>query len=175
MSEHPKIELNTGEDSGAASQPPVEAKATLSPTSADWQAAAAKELKGKDVTWHTVEGIAVKPLYTAEDTAELDPGLPGFAPFTRGPYASMYTGRPWTIRQYAGFSTAEDSNAFYRRNLAAGQKGLSVASISQPTGAMTAITRAWSATSARPEWRSTRSRTCRSCSTGSRSTRCRSA
>jgi methylmalonyl-CoA mutase len=127
MSEHPKIERNTGEDSGAASQPPVHATATLSPTSADWQAAAAKELKGKDVTWHTVEGIAVKPLYTAEDTAELDPGLPGFAPFTRGPYASMYTGRPWTIRQYAGFSTAEDSNAFYRRNLAAGQKGLSVA------------------------------------------------
>jgi methylmalonyl-CoA mutase len=127
MSEHPKIELNTGEDSGAASQPPVEAKATERPTAADWQAAAAKELKGKDVTWHTPEGIAVKPLYTAEDVAELDPGLPGFAPFTRGPYASMYTGRPWTIRQYAGFSTAEDSNAFYRRNLAAGQKGLSVA------------------------------------------------
>jgi methylmalonyl-CoA mutase len=127
MSEHPKIEQNTGEDSGAATQPPVEAKATTHPSPADWQAAAARELKGKDVTWHTVEGIAVKPLYTAEDVAELDPGLPGFAPFTRGPYASMYTGRPWTIRQYAGFSTAEDSNAFYRRNLAAGQKGLSVA------------------------------------------------
>jgi methylmalonyl-CoA mutase len=127
MSEHPKIELNTGEDSGAASQPPVEAKATARPSPADWQAAAAKELKGKDVTWHTVEGIDVKPLYTADDVADLDPGLPGFAPFTRGPYASMYTGRPWTIRQYAGFSTAEDSNAFYRRNLAAGQKGLSVA------------------------------------------------
>ncbi|HZG46758.1 MAG TPA: methylmalonyl-CoA mutase [Allosphingosinicella sp.] len=127
MSDHPKIEQNTGEDSGAASQPPVEAKATAQPTQADWQAAAAKELKGKDVTWHTVEGIAVKPLYTADDTADLDPGLPGFAPFTRGPYASMYTGRPWTIRQYAGFSTAEESNAFYRRNLAAGQKGLSVA------------------------------------------------
>ncbi|HEV2080077.1 MAG TPA: methylmalonyl-CoA mutase [Allosphingosinicella sp.] len=84
-------------------------------------------MKGKDATWHTPEGIPVKPLYTAEDTADIDPGLPGFAPFTRGPYASMYTGRPWTIRQYAGFSTAEDSNAFYRRNLAAGQKGLSVA------------------------------------------------
>ena len=89
--------------------------------------AAAKEVKGKDLTWRTPEGIDVKPLYTAEDVAELDPGLPGFAPFTRGPYASMYAGRPWTIRQYAGFSTAEDSNAFYRRNLAAGQKGLSVA------------------------------------------------
>jgi methylmalonyl-CoA mutase len=97
------------------------------PTLADWQAAASKEVKGKDIGWHTPEGIEVKPLYTAEDAAGIDPGLPGFAPFTRGPYASMYTGRPWTIRQYAGFSTAEDSNAFYRRNLAAGQKGLSVA------------------------------------------------
>jgi methylmalonyl-CoA mutase len=96
-------------------------------TLADWQTLAAKEVKGRDLTWHTPEGIAVKPLYTAEDTAELDPGLPGFAPFTRGVRASMYAGRPWTIRQYAGFSTAEESNAFYRRNLAAGQKGLSVA------------------------------------------------
>ncbi len=91
----------------------------------DWKNAAEKEVKGKDLTWHTPEGIAVKPLYTAEDTG--DPGLPGFAPFTRGVRASMYAGRPWTIRQYAGFSTAEESNAFYRRNLAAGQKGLSVA------------------------------------------------
>ncbi|MBC2651709.1 methylmalonyl-CoA mutase [Novosphingobium aerophilum] len=95
-------------------------------TLADWQAAAAKEVKGKDLTWHTPEGIAVKPLYTAADVTA-DPGLPGFAPFTRGVRASMYAGRPWTIRQYAGFSTAEESNAFYRRNLAAGQKGLSVA------------------------------------------------
>ena len=92
----------------------------------DWQKLAAKEVKGKDLTWHTPEGIAVKPLYTAADVAT-DPGLPGFAPFTRGVRASMYAGRPWTIRQYAGFSTAEASNAFYRRNLAAGQKGLSVA------------------------------------------------
>ena len=91
----------------------------------DWQAAAAKEVKGKDLTWNTPEGFAIKPLYTAEDAG--DPGLPGFAPFTRGVRASMYAGRPWTIRQYAGFSTAEESNAFYRRNLAAGQKGLSVA------------------------------------------------
>ena len=91
----------------------------------DWKKAAEKEVKGKDLTWHTPEGIAVKPLYTAEDSG--DPGLPGFAPFTRGVRASMYAGRPWTIRQYAGFSTAEESNAFYRRNLAAGQKGLSVA------------------------------------------------
>src|SRR5687768_12847721 len=97
------------------------------PTLADWQAAASREVKGKDIGWHTPEGIEVRPLYTAGDSEGIDPGLPGFAPFTRGPYASMYTGRPWTIRQYAGFSTAEDSNAFYRRNLAAGQKGLSVA------------------------------------------------
>ena len=97
------------------------------PTRIDWDAAAHKEVKGKDLVWQTPEGIDVRPLYTAADTEGLDPGLPGFAPFTRGPYASMYTGRPWTIRQYAGFSTAEESNAFYRRNLAAGQKGLSVA------------------------------------------------
>jgi len=97
------------------------------PTYDDWKAKADKEVKGRDLTWHTPEGIDVKPLYTSEDTEGLDPGVPGMAPFTRGPYASMYTGRPWTIRQYAGFSTAEESNAFYRRNLAAGQKGLSVA------------------------------------------------
>jgi methylmalonyl-CoA mutase len=100
---------------------------TTNPTPDDWKALAAKEVKGKDLVWHTPEGIAVKPLYTAEDVAGVDPGLPGFAPFTRGVRASMYAGRPWTIRQYAGFSTAEESNAFYRRNLAAGQKGLSVA------------------------------------------------
>ncbi|WP_116968556.1 methylmalonyl-CoA mutase [Blastomonas sp. UPD001] len=99
---------------------------TDTPAYADWQALADKEVKGKDLTWHTPEGIAVKPLYTADDVS-VDPGLPGFAPFTRGVRASMYAGRPWTIRQYAGFSTAEESNAFYRRNLAAGQKGLSVA------------------------------------------------
>ena len=79
--------------------------------------------------WTTPEGIAVKPRYTSEDTAGLDfiDGLPGMAPFLRGPYPTMYVTQPWTIRQYAGFSTAEDSNAFYRRNIAAGQKGLSVA------------------------------------------------
>src|SRR3569623_2343528 len=99
---------------------------TDKPTLDDWKTLAAKEVKGADLTWHTPEGIDVKPLYTAADvTAE--PGLPGFAPFTRGVRASMYAGRPWTIRQYAGFSTAEASNAFYRRYLAAGQKGLSVA------------------------------------------------
>ncbi len=94
---------------------------------ADWHAKASKEVRGRDLVWHTPEGIEVQPLYTAGDAEGLDPGLPGFAPYTRGPYASMYTGRPWTIRQYAGFSTAEESNAFYRRNLAMGQKGLSVA------------------------------------------------
>ena len=96
------------------------------PTPEDWRALAEKETKGRDLTWNTPEGFAIKPLYTAEDHADWDPGLPGFAPFTRGVKASMYAGRPWTIRQYAGFSTAEESNAFYRRNLAAGQKGLSV-------------------------------------------------
>src|SRR5215211_482634 len=77
----------------------------------------------------TPEGIATKPLYTAADVAGLDTlhTLPGIPPFLRGPYPTMYVNQPWTIRQYAGFSTAEESNAFYRRNLAAGQKGLSVA------------------------------------------------
>ena len=97
-----------------------------------WAEAAAKDLKGADpstLVWDTPEGIAVKPLYTAADLEQLETvdSLPGFAPFTRGVRATMYTGRPWTIRQYAGFSTAEESNAFYRRNLAAGQMGLSVA------------------------------------------------
>ena len=79
--------------------------------------------------WETPEGVSVKTSYGASDTAGLDflDGYPGLAPFGRGPYPTMYTTNPWTIRQYAGFSTAEDSNAFYRRNLAAGQKGLSVA------------------------------------------------
>ena len=90
-----------------------------------------KKLAGDsaNVMWDTPEGIPVKPLHTAADTAGLDflDDFPGIAPFGRGPYPTMYTNQPWTIRQYAGFSTAEDSNAFYRRNLAAGQKGLSVA------------------------------------------------
>lgn len=101
-------------------------------TITDWQQLVTKELRGRpldDLTWHTPEGIDVKPLYTAEDISDIPhmDNLPGFSPFTRGVRGSMYAGRPWTIRQYAGFSTAEDSNAFYRRNLAAGQKGLSVA------------------------------------------------
>ncbi len=96
-----------------------------------WEALAERELKAspETLTWQTPEGIAVKPLYTAEDLEGIDHlgSLPGMAPFVRGPRATMYAGRPWTIRQYAGFSTAEESNAFYRKNLAAGQKGLSVA------------------------------------------------
>ncbi|MEM7302273.1 MAG: methylmalonyl-CoA mutase [Pseudomonadota bacterium] len=97
----------------------------------DWLDLATKELRGKpvdDLTWQTPEGIAIKPLYTADDLPEeATTALPGVAPFTRGVKATMYAGRPWTIRQYAGFSTAEESNTFYRKNLAAGQKGLSVA------------------------------------------------
>src|SRR5215218_4657196 len=79
--------------------------------------------------WLTPEGIAVKGAYGPEDRAGIDflDTYPGIAPFLRGPYPTMYVNQPWTVRQYAGFSTAEDSNAFYRRNLAGGQKGLSVA------------------------------------------------
>ncbi|SNX67418.1 methylmalonyl-CoA mutase [Cereibacter ovatus] len=99
---------------------------------AAWQKLAEKELKGRSpdsLTWNTLEGIPVKPLYTRADIEGLDhlDGVPGVAPFTRGVRATMYAGRPWTIRQYAGFSTAEASNAFYRKALAAGQQGVSVA------------------------------------------------
>ncbi len=101
-------------------------------TVADWEDQAKKLLKKDDISdfkWDTPEGISVKPLYTAADTADLETAdtMPGLAPFVRGPMATMYAGRPWTVRQYAGFSTAEESNAFYKRNLAAGQQGLSVA------------------------------------------------
>ncbi|MGB1539978.1 MAG: methylmalonyl-CoA mutase family protein, partial [Rickettsiales bacterium] len=105
---------------------------TTKPTLADWQKLAEKELKGKPLEAlyrDTPEGIRLKPLYTAEDLEglELSAQMPGFAPFMRGVRGTMYAGRSWTIRQYAGFSTAEASNAFYKRNLASGQKGLSVA------------------------------------------------
>ena len=98
----------------------------------DWEKLAAKEIKKEDtgkLLWETPEGILVKPLYTMADLEKLENinTMPGFAPYLRGPKATMYAGRPWTVRQYAGFSTAEESNAFYRRNLAAGQQGLSVA------------------------------------------------
>ncbi len=115
---------------------------TDKPTLDAWSAAAAKEVKGKDLTWQTPEGIAVKPLYTAEDVADVDPGLPGFAPFTRGVRASMYAGRPWTIRQYAGFSTAEASNAFTAATSPPGRRGCRSRSISPRTAVMTAIIRA---------------------------------
>ncbi|MEO5809017.1 MAG: methylmalonyl-CoA mutase, partial [Sphingomicrobium sp.] len=100
---------------------------TDKPTIDQWKALAAKEAKGADLSRETPEGISLKTVYGPADAADIDSGYPGVAPYTRGPYATMYAGRPWTIRQYAGFSTAEESNAFYRRNLAAGQKGLSVA------------------------------------------------
>mgnify|MGYP003617425927 CR=1 FL=1 len=98
----------------------------------DWRKAATKSVKDGDLStlnWLTPDGIAVKPLYTAEDVQDLPYAntLPGFEPFIRGPQATMYAGRPWTIRQYAGFSTAEESNAFYRKALAAGGQGVSVA------------------------------------------------
>ena len=101
-------------------------------TPADWRKRAAGELKNRtvdDLIWQTPEGIEVKALYTADDLEGIEAvdSLPGFAPYLRGHRATMYPGRPWTIRQYAGFSTAEDSNKFFRDNLAAGQKGLSVA------------------------------------------------
>jgi len=102
------------------------------PKKQKWTDLVTKQLKGKSpdsLNWKTPEGILVRPLYTAEDIEGLEcvNTIPRIAPYVRGPMATMYAGRPWTIRQYAGFSTAKDSNAFYRRNLAAGQMGLSVA------------------------------------------------
>ncbi|WP_441247503.1 methylmalonyl-CoA mutase [Kitasatospora sp. McL0602] len=103
------------------------AGATEQQWQAGWQQATGKE--PDELRWDTPEGIAVKPLYTGDDLADVDflGTYPGIAPYLRGPYPTMYVNQPWTVRQYAGFSTAEESNAFYRRNLAAGQKGLSVA------------------------------------------------
>merc|ERR1712142_205458 len=95
-----------------------------------WTEAARKQLRGKDpakLVWHTAEGLPVRPLYTAEDVPSGTGEIPGSYPFTRGPYPTMYANRPWTIRQYAGFSTVEESNKFYKDNIAAGQQGLSVA------------------------------------------------
>ena len=108
------------------------ASSTESPSHQQWTAAAGKALKGKSIETlnsTTAEGIGVKPLYTAADLEAMgyQDSFPGLAPFTRGPYPTMYTQRPWTIRQYAGFSTAEESNRFYRKALEGGQKGLSVA------------------------------------------------
>ncbi len=134
-------------------------------TLADWETAAAKELRDKPVAsldWMTPEGILVKPLYTAADLENLEAvgSLPGFPPFTRGPKATMYTGRPWTVRQYAGFSTAEESNKFYRANLAAGQDGpVGGVRSRHPSWLRFPIIRGWWATSARQAWPSTWSRT----------------
>jgi methylmalonyl-CoA mutase len=111
----------------------VDSRTHISPaTIEDWQQLAESELKGEpvqEIHWHSPEGIEVKPLYTAADLERISMinSMPGFPPYTRGPKATMYAGRPWTIRQYAGFSTAEESNAFYRANLKGGQTGLSVA------------------------------------------------
>ena len=104
----------------------------MSQSRVDWQKLAEKELRGipiEELDWKTLEGIEVKPVYSEEDLKGLAHlgKLPGFEPYVRGVKATMYTGRPWTIRQYAGYSTAEESNAFYKRGLAAGQQGVSVA------------------------------------------------
>ena len=105
---------------------------TAKATTAAWRELAEKQMRGRsvdDLVWHTAEDIDVKPLYTASDVADLPYAdtMPGISPYIRGPQATMYSGRPWTIRQYAGFSTAEESNAFYRRALDAGGQGISVA------------------------------------------------
>ena len=104
---------------------------TLDEKYEQWKKLAEKELKGEPISklWRkTPEGIEIKPVYTAKDVEGIeDPSPPGVYPFSRGPRATMYTHRPWTVRQYAGFSTAEKSNEFYRKNVAAGQQGLSVA------------------------------------------------
>ena len=122
-------------------------------TPADWRKRAAGELKNRtvdDLIWQTPEGIEVKALYTADDLEGIEAvdSLPGFAPYLRGHRATMYPGRPWTIRQYAGFSTAEDSNKFFRDNLA--KRGCRLHSIWPPIGALIPITHASSAMSVRP-------------------------
>ena len=103
----------------------------VKPLDPAWTELAKKQMKGKDpngLLWHTPEGITIKPLYTAKDLEGLPKEeLPGVFPYTRGPYPTMYAQRPWTIRQYAGFSTVEKSNEFYKANIKAGQQGLSVA------------------------------------------------
>ena len=128
---HAPRALRCGLPASRASSSVAAAPAIKVPLPAKWSAAAAAELRGKPATslvWQSPEGIAVKPLYTS---ADLPPGSeqppPGEFPYTRGVRATMYAARPWTVRQYAGFSTAAESNAFYRANLAAGQQGLSVA------------------------------------------------
>ena len=121
-----------GKEQPPARMPTEDAQTAPRKLPPEWADRAQKELKGADpasLIWETPEGIPVKPLYTVEDLEGLEHthALPGAPPFVRGPRATMYAGRPWTVRQYAGFSTAADSNAFYKRNIAAGQTGLSVA------------------------------------------------
>ena len=122
-----------------------------------WHGLAAKEAASlhrslDDLNWNTPEGFTVKPLYTAEDLRQSQNlnTLPGLPPYIRGPRASMYVGHPWTVRQYAGFSTAHESNAFYRKNLALGQKGLSVAFDLPRIAVTTQIIRGWRVMSVRP-------------------------
>lgn len=115
-----------------------------------WETQARKELKGADpadrLMWQTPEGITVKPVYTAADTEGLaPPEPPGCYPFTRGPYATMYTVRPWTIRQYAGFSTAEESNKFYRKNVAAGQRALGASRLRESVSGVRPSSKEWRA------------------------------
>ncbi len=110
----------------------------------EWRDAVKKAASGDDLLWETPEGIVVKPLYTGHDLEGLDflATYPGIAPYLRGPYPTMYVNQPWTIRQYAGFSTAEESNAFYRRNLAVARRGCRSPSTCPRTGVTTATTRA---------------------------------
>ena len=120
----------------------------------EWRARADKELRDRttdDLVWRTPEGIDIRAVYTADDLDEISwaDSLPGFAPFVGGPKATMYAVRPWTIRQYAGFSTAEESNAFYRKASLAVRRGCPLPSIWRPIAATTATTRAWPAMLAR--------------------------
>ncbi|CAM5334600.1 hypothetical protein SMICM304S_02159 [Streptomyces microflavus] len=126
MQTSPTEQKSTGKSSVPDfSEVALESPAPPAGSAEEWQAAVAKAADGTEAPlWETPEGIAVKPLYTGEDLEGLDAlhSYPGIAPYLRGPYPTMYVNQPWTIRQYAGFSTAEESNAFYRRNLAAGQR-----------------------------------------------------
>lgn len=173
------------QDARAPAAPgPADAPAPAAPGPADVAAfvadlATATGHAAADLVWSTPEGIAVAPVQVRADLEALVGGehphplgsFPGSAPFLRGPYPAMYVTQPWTIRQYAGFSTAQESNAFYRRNLAAGQRGLSVAFDLRPTAATTPTIRGSPAMSAWPVWPSIPSWTCGSCSTPSDWTR----
>ena len=126
-----KVAATTGRFTSALASRSSSSQADNNPLDAKWKKMAEKQMKGKDpesLRWPTAEGITLKPIYTAQDTAKLKlDELPGEFPYTRGPYPTMYAQRPWTIRQYAGFSTVEKSNEFYKANIKAGQQGLSVA------------------------------------------------